>query len=129
MTKPYTTRGEVQIIGTVSAPWPAFTFAARAPFVAAHAAALQKMLHVVERAARAFKEGGSVSVRRVSESFGLTEADAALWLAQTEYATEHAHVSRKALQGTLDALKRAQIVKSPPAPEDCVDEHVAHLTE
>lgn len=127
MTKPYEERGEVRIVGTVSAPWPSFMVAARGQFVRQHAAQLRAMLRVIARAAQQFSSGGAESARRVSSSFGLQEADAQRWLAGTTYASEPQVVSRSALAETVAALNRARVLSSSTAVEDLVDESVAVL--
>jgi ABC-type nitrate/sulfonate/bicarbonate transport system substrate-binding protein len=110
MTQPLVDNGEFRRIGECPTPWPSFVIAARKEIIGQNGAALQKMLSVITRSTRAFKQNPE-TVRLVSDRFGIRPDDVAAWLAHTQWADGTGEeLSENVLQHVMQTLLDLQII-------------------
>ena len=103
-TKPWYDSGEVTRLGDISTPWPCFMLAARKGTVDKHLESLQRMLAVVNGAAKDFHAAPEAAINEVVKRQGQKREDAAAWFSTVNISAER-FVSEAALDRVVDALK------------------------
>ncbi|KAG0171074.1 hypothetical protein DFQ28_010551 [Apophysomyces sp. BC1034] len=128
-TKPYHDSGEVRRIGQITPPWPAFMFAAHVDILESEE--LPRTLQAIQKATALFmKQKENESVQHVKRILGYNEQDVRDWFKTVHYASDHTHVSHRALQVAVATLVKAGVIEKPGLlPEALCHLPVAHLTE
>jgi len=117
--------GVARSVGTVVPPWPAFSIAARTD-------AMERDLDGVHGVLRALRRAGAAAaasdemVALVARHYALSQRDAADWLTHVRYADDRA-LSRRAIEATMDALRRTGAIEGALPVEDIVDHQFAPL--
>lgn len=107
MTAPFVETGEFRRIGVCPTPWPCFVVAARRCVLdlktSTGESVLNKSLDVVRDACVEFKNGGEVTVKHITDTFGISTKGAETWLKEVEFKCERG-VPTDMLEGVIGTL-------------------------
>jgi sulfonate transport system substrate-binding protein len=121
MTKPLVDAGEFRRVGETPTPWPCFVIAARNEVIEKKGAALQKLLAVINQAARDFQAGPTEALPLISNRFHLQPDDAQTWFASTRWATG-GPVSPGMIGEVMETLRDLHLIDSKPEPASLIQD-------
>ncbi len=87
MTQPVVDKGLFKRLETIAPPWPSFVIAARQDCIASHADALARMLQVINRYTRDFKDIPSID-KTIASHYDLEVGDVQQWMLRTQYSDD-----------------------------------------
>ncbi|KXS21267.1 periplasmic binding protein-like II [Gonapodya prolifera JEL478] len=112
-SKPWYDQGSLCHLTTRPTPWPAFCIASTTTSLSRLGpSSVRSVLNLITDLIREFKLDETRAVRLVREiQPRYAEADARAWFAGVRYESDCASISKKVVEGTVDALKAAGVLK------------------
>jgi ABC-type nitrate/sulfonate/bicarbonate transport system substrate-binding protein len=110
MTQPLVDSGEFRRVGERVVPWPAFVVSVRADYLDGHQRNISSVLEIVAGYA-AQLQSGSESAELVSESYGISLADAQSWLSGVKW-NEDRRYPAAAMARVVSALGSQGLIES-----------------
>ncbi|KAJ2867841.1 hypothetical protein GGH94_000509 [Coemansia aciculifera] len=104
-------KDEVRYLGTVRAPWPAFSFGARKEFIENNSALIDQLLCAIGSNARAFMDSGNDQIREeyVCGALGYSQEDYRQWMGYVVY-NFGGQVDRRKIGAVVKTLVKAGVM-------------------
>ncbi|WP_194778244.1 type 2 periplasmic-binding domain-containing protein [Pararhodonellum marinum] len=124
-TQPMVDQGLFTRVGEIPTPWPCFVMVASEGAIQKHGKILLEIRNLVYEESRILSNDLKL-IPRLSQQYGISEADLETWWVQTAWATDGT-VSISDLEMTMKTLKELDLIKSIVPALDLVDESFVSL--
>lgn len=111
--------GQLQRIGIIPTPWPAFMITASEKALAQHRDALKNLLKVIYQYTQSFAKGSLASVAFAAEQYQLDTPVVEQWFSEVAFASDP-QLPEEHLQLSLDTLHQLKLIPESTLSEICV---------
>lgn len=125
--QPWYDSGELRHLDTLTPPWPAFLLATSTSSLSKLTPELiSTLLNTITQLTSSFKTGGASTIAHLTAApFNYKPEDADKWLGMTEWSKAAGEIDGKAIDLTVEVLKKAGVVKGEVAKQSWLAEGVA----